>query len=101
MTTLDELDSTVSRLRASADAIGANPLELERDPNRKLLETATLTGETVTRWNDATRALAMLWQSFTRFTEFLEHITSVRGPRPRISADREAELAGLLSGPSI
>ncbi len=34
-------------------------------------------------------------------TELLEHAAGVRGPRLRISADREAELTQMLTGPSI
>ena len=98
---LDEIDDTLRRLQAAADAIGANLLELERDPNRKLLETATLSGETATQWADATRALANVWQWFTRFTEVLERATAVRGTRGRVSADRQSELVVLLTGPSI
>ena len=98
---LDEIDDTLRRLQASADAIGANLLELERDPNRKLLETATLSGETATQWADATRALANVWQWFTRFTNLLERATTVRGTRGRVSADRQSELIVLLTGPSI
>ena len=98
---LDEIDDTLRRLQSSADAIGANLLELERDPNRKLLETATLSGETAIQWADATRALANVWQWFTRFTEVLERATAVRGTRGRVSADRHRELIVLLTGPSI
>src|SRR3954447_10902129 len=98
---LDEIDDTLRRLQSAADAIGANLLELERDPNRKLLATATLSGKTATQWADAARALANVWQWFTRFTELLERATAVRGTRGRVSADRQRELIGLLTGPSI
>lgn len=98
---LDEIDDTLRRLQAAADAIGANLLELERDPNRKLLESATLSGETATLWADAAAALANMWQWFTQLTALLERAKGVRGPRARISADREAELTALLTGPSI
>ena len=98
---LDEIDDTLRRLQASADAIGANLLELERDPNRNMLETATLSGATATQWADATRALANVWQWFTRFTKLLERATNVRGTHGRVSADRQSELVVLLTGPSI
>ena len=98
---LAEIDTTLARLQADADTIGANLLELERDPNRLLLETATLTGQTAERWTDATKALGDIWKWYTRFTELLEHAAGVRGPRLRISPDREEELTQLLTGPSI
>jgi hypothetical protein len=99
--TLDELDAILQRLTAASEAIGANLLELERDPNRKLLDSASLTGETATRWAAATRALAAVWDSYTRLTALLERAQEVRGPRSRISVDRVAILEQLLTGDSI
>src|SRR5262245_63006278 len=97
---LDEIDVTLERLRPASDVIGANLLELERDPNRKLLETATLTGVTKSRWEEATRSLANIWECFTRLQDLLTRATGVRGPRARISSDRVIELNQLLAGPS-
>jgi hypothetical protein len=98
---LAELDAMLLRLTAASEAIGANLLELERDPNRKLLESASLTGETATRWAGATRALAAMWDSYTRLTALLEQAHEVRGTRVRISPDRVAVLEQLLTGESI
>jgi hypothetical protein len=99
--TLDELDVMLARLTAASEAIGANLLELERDPNRKLLDSTSLTGETATRWSTARRTLAAMWDSYARLTELLERAQELRGPRPRISADRVATLEQLLTGDSI
>ncbi len=49
---LTEIDQTLAGLQAAADTIGANLLELERDPNRMLLETATLSGADGGAWAD-------------------------------------------------
>jgi hypothetical protein len=100
MTTAD-LDATLRRLTDASEAIGANLLELERDPTRQLLDAATLTGETADRWAGATRLLGTLWQQLTRFNELLERAGSLRGSRSRLAPDREAELTTLLSGSSI
>jgi hypothetical protein len=99
--TRDEIDLALSRLRAVADRIGANLLELDRDPSRQLLEGATLRGETAARWADARLALASVWDWFTRFNALLEQAVTLRGTRPRLTPDRETELTALLTGPSI
>jgi hypothetical protein len=99
--TLDELDAMLVRLTEASEAIGTNLLELERDPNRKLLDSASLTGETATRWATAKRALAAMWDSYTRLAALLERAQEVRGPRLRIAADRVATLEQLLTGDSI
>jgi hypothetical protein len=99
--TTNDLDATLGRLTDASEAIGANLLELERDPARRLLDAATLTGETAGRWASATRLLDALWQRFTRFNELLDRARSLRGSRTRLAPDREAELTALLHGPSI
>lgn len=99
--TLHEIDQTLARLRNTAESIGTNLVALERDPRRKLLEQASLIGESAARWSEASRALSDLWRWFTRFKEMLEQAAELRGTRARVSADQEAHLAALLSGPSI
>jgi hypothetical protein len=99
--TLAELDDTLQRLRGDADAIGSNLVELDADPNRKLLEHATLTGESGQRWNDASRALANLWVLLARFTTLLDQAGELRGTRARLSPAQQQQLEALLTGQSI
>jgi hypothetical protein len=101
MVDLRTIDDTLDRLRAACDAIGANLLELERDPNRKLLETAALSGETAARWAEVQGSLGNLWQSLTRLNDLVERADAARGPKTRISSDRVAALDLMLHGPSI
>ena len=74
--TTAELDAALRRLTAASEAIGANLLDLERDPTWALLEAATLTGETARGRASATQLLGALWQRFTRLNELLERAAS-------------------------
>jgi hypothetical protein len=96
-----DFDRELQRLRDAAARIGANLLELDQDPNRSLLETASLEGGTAARWEAARDALAGLFQSFAALTSLLDRATARRGTRSSVPASREAELSALLQGPSI
>lgn len=98
---LHEIDQTLARLRNAADAVSANLVELDRDPYHDLLKDASLIGESATRWSEARKALADLWQWFRRFNDVLEQAATLRGTRTRLAPDDEARLDALLSGPSI
>lgn len=98
---LQEIDSTLQRLRGAAEAIGANLLEVELDPNRALLDSSALEGESATRWSEASMTLAQLWQWHALLEQLLARATQLRGARARLSAKRLEELRELLEGASI
>jgi hypothetical protein len=98
---LTEIDGTLSRLRGASDAISANLMELDADPNRMLLESAALRGETAKRWDEANRTLVDMWKLLTRFTDVLDRAGELRGSRSRLSPDAEIQIDELLTGPSI
>lgn len=98
---LQEIDSTLRRLRAAAEAIGANLLEVELDPNRGLLDSSALQGESAARWDEASTTLAQLWQWHALLEALLDRATQLRGARPRLPAKRLQELRELLEGASI
>jgi hypothetical protein len=81
--------------------MSTNLLELEQDPNRKLLDGAALTGETAHRWGDAKQALTQLWQWFTRFQDVLTRATGLRGTKSRLEPDKQRQLEQLLCGTSV
>ena len=104
MTDLDlaAIDRELARYRSAADAVGANLLELDADPNRQLLDTAPLTGVTGVAWAEARTALTSVWDWFARFATFLDAATELRdSPRTRLPAGRERQLAALLTDASI
>jgi hypothetical protein len=98
---LQEIDSTLARLRGAAEAIGANLLEVELDPNRGLLDSSALEGESATRWGEASTTLAQLWQWHALLEQLLDRAVKLRGTRPRLPEKRVEELRELLEGASI
>lgn len=98
---LQEIDSTLQRLRAAAEAIGANLIEVELDPNRTLLDSGTLEGESAIRWKEASATLAQLWQWHALLEQLLDRAVQLRGTRPRLATKRLEELRELLEGASI
>ena len=81
--------------------MSANLMELDADPNRMLLDSAAVRGETERGWNEANRTLVDMWKLLTRFTDVLDHVGELRGSRNRISPDAEIQIDQLLTGPSI
>ncbi|HVM64514.1 MAG TPA: hypothetical protein VMU14_06605, partial [Acidimicrobiales bacterium] len=71
---------TLERMRAAADRVRANLVDLEHDPHRQLLDSAPLTGETAARWAAGRAALEELWAWFVRLTEVLDRAEAVHGP---------------------
>jgi hypothetical protein len=99
--TLDEIDRTLARFNQAVEVMTANLFELESDPNRKLLDTATLSGVTAGRWTEASRSLSQLWQWFTLFKDVVERARALRGTKTRVSPDTQRQLDELVNGASI
>ncbi|HEV3070858.1 MAG TPA: hypothetical protein VGY76_05465 [Solirubrobacteraceae bacterium] len=98
---LQEIDRTLQRLRRATEAIGANLIEVELDPNRELLDASALEGESATRWSEASTTLAQLWQWHALLEQLLDRASQLRGARLRLPAKRLQELRELLQGASI
>ena len=96
-----ELDQERERLVVTNEHIGANLMELQRDPTREMLDLAVLDGTTATRWAAATHSSDQLWTWFTKLTAVLDEANTLRGSRRSLSPGQEAELRNLLTGPSI
>jgi hypothetical protein len=98
---LEEIDRTLERLRGAAEAIRSNLLEIELDPNRQLLDSTPLEGETATRWGEASATLTQLWQWHALLDGLIDRAGKLRGSRSRLAAKRETQLSDMLSGASI
>jgi len=96
-----DIDSKLQRLRGAAEAVGANLLEVELDPNRSLLDASGLEGESAARWVEASATLAQLWQWHAQLEQLLDRAAQLRGSRPRLAAGRLEEVRELLEGASI
>ena len=98
---LHDLDLTLSGLRGAADAVGSNLLELEADPTYQALQHALLVGTSGEQWAEAQAALAEVWHGHTLLTSLLLRADARRHGRARLNDAAQAELAQLLTGPSI
>jgi hypothetical protein len=98
--TLEDTDRALQRLRDAAERIRANLLELELDPNRRLLDESALEGGTAARWSAASATLTQLWEWHALLDALLERAAALRGAR-RPRPDQLAELGALLEGPSL
>jgi hypothetical protein len=103
MLTMDlrDLDATLARLHAAADAIGTNLLELEADPTYQVLEHATLEGASAEQWESVRAVVVDLWHWYTLLTAVVTDADTRRRTRVRPSPADEAELSRLLTGTSI
>jgi hypothetical protein len=99
--TIEEVDPTLDRLRSAAESVSANLLEIEIDPNRKLLDATTLVGDSAAQWAAASAKLAQLWQWYALLDALLDRAVQLRGTRARPSTKQLADLGALLEGPSI
>jgi hypothetical protein len=81
------------------DAIQANLLELDGSFGKRLLEGATLSGETKRRWEATAASLATLWEIYSAYSAVVDRaadtVNGHLGPREL------AAITNLLTGPSI
>lgn len=98
MAELEDIDRALADLRTGADRLGTLLLELELDGDRKLLDATPLEGATATRWSAVAGDLLAAWESHAQLTATLERAGELRGSRPRLRAERLAELEELLDG---
>jgi hypothetical protein len=99
--TIEQIDSTLKRLRDAAEAIRSNLVEVELDDVRKLLDSSALAGESAVRWREANASLAELWRWHGLLQQLLDRAGRLRGTRARPPAKRLEELSDLLQGASI
>jgi hypothetical protein len=82
---------------AERDAIQANLLELDDSFVKRMLEGATLTGQTRQRWTEAAATLAALWETYLRYSAVVDRIAVLVSGGRRPSKREQAELSGLLA----
>jgi hypothetical protein len=97
--TKERAPSVVQAAVAERDAIQTNLLELDGSFGKRLLEGATLSGETKRRWDATSASLATLWEVYSAYSSVIdraaEAVSGHLGPREL------AAITGLLTGPSI
>ena len=86
---------------AEREAIQANLLELDGSFTRRLLDGATLAGQTRDRWVAASATLAGLWETYVAYSAVVDRIAEL-GTGARHPARKDLpELTSLLTGASV
>src|SRR5580692_6558770 len=86
---------------AERDAIQANLLELDGGFTRRLLDGATLTGQTRERWDAASATLAGLWETYLAYSAVVDRVAEL-GVGPHRPAKKDLpELDSLLTGARV
>ena len=97
--TKERAPGVVQAALAERDAIQANLLELDGSFGKRLLEGATLSGETKRRWEATAASLANLWQIYSAYSAVIDQAAeAVRG---RLGPRELTGITNLLTGPSI
>ena len=89
----------IDDLAARVDRVGLTLLDLDADPDRRLVGEAELTGISLTSWQAAKADLDRLWSCYRALTDVVEQARSLAASRgARTKAD---ELERLLDGRSV
>ncbi len=100
--TLDAVDRRIAELRATAERIAQNLVELDNDVTRQVLEaSSSLAGQTADRWHDAQGRLSSLWQGQLALADVLERVVDERGSKSSLPRAALGRLTALLDGPSV
>jgi hypothetical protein len=99
MLTKERAPAAVQAAVAERDAIQANLLELDGSFGKRLLEGATLSGQTQRRWELTAATLANLWEIYSAYSTVVDQAAeAVKG---HIGPRELAAITSLLTGPSI
>jgi len=97
--TKERAPAVVQAAVAERDAIQANLLELDGSFGKRLLEGATLSGETKRRWEATAASLANLWEIYSAYSAVVDQAAeAVRG---RLGPAELTRITNLLTGPSV
>ncbi|WP_018654436.1 hypothetical protein [Actinomadura flavalba] len=88
-------------MRADRERISAALLDLDGHDGFRLLDGASLEGETWRRWNEVQDRVALLWRLFAEYQRVLDEAVAVRARRSRPDADDLATLTRLLTGDAV
>ncbi len=101
MATRDQATTAVGAAASERDTIQQNLLDLDGSFGKRLLAGAKLTGETKRRWDAAAADLATLWETFTAYSAVVDRAAEILASLRRSPGPQLAEIASLLTGPSV
>src|SRR6266702_4173041 len=99
--TREQAAAAVAAATAERDGIQANLLELDDSFGKRLLDGATLAGESKQRWEAAAADLAALWEVFTAYAAAVDRATELLARARRAGSPELAEITTLLTGASV
>jgi hypothetical protein len=95
----DVAATAVAAAVSERDTIQANLLDLDASFGKRLLDGATLTGTTQQRWATVSADLTSLWETFHAYSAVVDRAAELAAGR--LSAEKLAEITGLLTGQSV
>jgi hypothetical protein len=99
--TKEQAAAAAAAAASKRDNIQANLLDLDASFGIRLLAGARLTGRTQQQWATATADLTDLWETFNAYSAVVDRAAELAADIGRGSAVKVAEIARLLTGPSV
>jgi predicted nucleic acid-binding Zn-ribbon protein len=97
----DEVDRALGRLRDEKERIGTALLDLDGHQGHRLVQGASLSGETGREQARLRTQMDTLWELFDLYGRTLGEAEELRARHPRPGQTQLAELTRLLQGPSV
>jgi hypothetical protein len=94
----EEANQALQRLSAESDRMADALVAMDSHAGNQLLRNATLTGLTKRRWDEASTAMAVLWEQFNAHRRLLEQAKEVLERKSRPGAVELGEVTTLLTG---
>jgi hypothetical protein len=99
--TREQAAEAVAAATAERDGIQANLLDLDGSFGKRLLDGATLAGESKRRWDAAAADLAALWDIFTVYAAVVDRAAGLLASGRRLGSNELAAITTMLNGTSV
>jgi hypothetical protein len=94
----EEADRALERLSAESDRMADALVAMDTHAGNQLLRNASLTGLTKRRWDEASAAMAVLWEQFNVHRALLQQAKEVLDRKSRPGSVELTEVSTLLTG---
>jgi hypothetical protein len=99
--TREQAAAAVAAATAERDIIQANLLDLDSSFGKRMLDGATLTGESRRRWELAGAELAALWEVFNAYQQAVDKAAELLAGARHLSDQKRSQITSLLNGASV
>lgn len=97
----DEADRALAELGAESDRMAEGLIAMDTHPGHRLLSGGGLTGMSARRWAEASAAMSVLWEQFSRHRALVERAREVRARKAKPGPAELTELTTLLTEPVV